>query len=41
LFQQALVVSRDFDLLMPVIGAGVGSDFSRAIEEADGGGRSH
>ena len=41
LLQQGLVVSRFFDEFMPVIGAGVGSDFGGAVEQAHTGGRSH
>ena len=36
LFQQGLTVRGFFDELMPVIGAGMGSDFGGAIEQAHG-----
>ena len=38
LFEQGAAVLRLFDLLMPVIGAAVGSDFGGAVEQAHGGG---
>src|SRR5208283_4515802 len=41
LLPQGLVVSRLFDEFMPVIGAGMGSDFGGAIEQAHAGGGSH
>ena len=41
LFEQGLAVSGVFDELMPVIGAGVSSDFGGAVEQPDGGGRGH
>ena len=39
LFEQGAAVLRLFDLLMPVIGAAVGSDFGGAVEQAHVGGR--
>src|SRR5579883_2433707 len=41
LFEQGLTVGGVFDLLVTIIGAAMGSDFGRAIEQADGRGRSN
>ena len=41
LLEQGLTVRGVFDLLVPVVGAAMRSDFGRAVEQANGRGRSH
>src|SRR5208283_2913350 len=41
LFEQGLAMGGVFDVLVAVVGAAMGSDFGRAVEQANGGGRSH